>query len=346
MQMLQQVIYYSPKYNFMRSPALKPMLLFFAACQLLASCQKETAPIEETTLNNDETEMQLLERRCRRQCLVTRTSDDLVSMTPNIFYNRRNDPDSILFEQSATVVVGKYDKYRRLKTVYFSNSWSHEEFLYKRKFDYFPSTIKYYTSNYTDYGMADSLNASMYFKYDRHGNVIEYRYENHWYPGYDFTLNFVYNQRGNVKKIIRTRDGSTPFTEYRFESYDNKPNFMTGSPWTKFMLLNTGYEPYYFLMFSENNAVNWSWKYDPSAASLNFNSEYKYNNRGFASNVFIDLDDSDGAKYGGFTRTSCSTCDDNDCGSTTALGRKSRNAVLQQIFTKYSSSLSKTGKGF
>lgn len=318
----------------MRTTPMKTLVLCFITSQVMVSCQKEVVN-NNTATADDVDEMQLLERRgCHNnRCMVTRTGDDLIYMTPNIMYNKYGDPASVQFDQSPVTVQGTYDKAGRLRLVYFTNSFSHEEFMYKYRSSRNPESIRYYTSNYADYGMPDSLNSTMYFKYDQHGNIIQYRQVNHWYEGYNYTLDIDYNRRGNVKKIVRTPDGGTAFTEYTFETYDNRQNFMNASQWTKFMLLNTGFDPYYALLFSENNAIKWSWQYAPGAPALDFNSKLNYTGRGFANNVFIHLKDSDGSEYGDFTRTSCSTCD-NDCGNTTTtLGRKKGNAALQKIFS-------------
>ncbi|MFT3678961.1 MAG: hypothetical protein QM791_01735 [Ferruginibacter sp.] len=333
----------------MKTPVLKPLLLGAVLFQLLTSCQKEAVPDENLTATADEeTEMQLLERGCRRKCVLTHTQDDLVFVAPSVFYNKDGNPETIQFDQSPVVINGKYDKQGRLRLLYYANTYDHEELIYNNRHDRYPSKINYYTTNCADYGMADSLSAVMYFKYDNDGRIIQYKHINLWYPGSDYALGFSYNSKGNLKAVFRKTQAGASFTEYAFKEYDNRSNFMGTNPWIKFMMLNTGFDPYYFLLFSENNASRWNWAYDPTAPTLYFTSKFKYNNFGFANNTYLHLKDSDGVEYGDFTRTSCSACD-NDCGETASANmrqRKNSAGAIQDIIRKHSTILLKGNYSF
>ncbi|MEO6328032.1 MAG: hypothetical protein ABIO55_03835 [Ginsengibacter sp.] len=152
-------------------------------------------------------------------------------------------------------------------------------------------------------------------------------------PRYNSSETYEYNNQGNVTKVTRQAENggtvySDPFTEYEVTQYDHKPNFMSGNQWLKYILSNTGFEPFQFMMFSKNNAVDWLWGFDP-LYHVTFTSTLEYNPGGFASKVNLDLFDVDGVtEIASFTRLSSSTCNKDEKTSARKLQQLSSPKML------------------
>lgn len=231
------------------------------------------------------------------QCLVTHTEDDLYGYTLDIFYNRAGNPDSMSFYGSFPVTM-QYDSKGRLIRTNFGGGTNgfRFEYLYKNN-SVLPAAINYY------YG-GTSLQVIFKLTYDSKGQIIKFGTISLSNPQYNAVESYEYNDMGNVTKVTYTsQNGTTSYIENEVSKYDNKPNFMGGNKWLKFILYNSGVDIfYYFRMFSKNNSLEWNIDFGDGFKYL-FSADYEYNSYGFANKSNIHSD------FGDFTELSSSTCD-------------------------------------
>ena len=109
----------------------------------------------------------------------------------------------------------------------------------------------------------------------------------------------------NVTRVTYLSINGTSYIENEASKYDDKPNFMGGNKWLKFILYNSGVDIYYyFRMFSKNNSLEWNQDFG-DGFKYQFTADYEYNNYGFANKSNLHS-----LEFGGdFTELSSSTCD-------------------------------------
>ena len=302
---------------------LKQNITLIAAITIsLISCQKNIETDKIASAQTDDAATNNLLKF--NSCLIRHYQDDYSGFSFDISYNNHREPDSLQINSNGIHEATTFDKFGRLSKITFpySTVQDYETLKYERSF--LPSKLLYIVPNYKDYGQTDSVNAIIYFKYNYKGEMIQMKQTNVWYPGYDITYEYKYNNNGNVKSITHIPESGTAYTEYAFTSYDNEPNFMTGSIWIRYMLLNTGFDPFYQLLFSKNNPKDWTWynSYGIPGAHEIFTSSFTYNNEGFANTVNLNVADN---VYGDFTstRSAISTCDNFDAISNNHSSNKS-----------------------
>ena len=83
--------------------------------------------------------------------------------------------------------------------------------------------------------MTHPLNETVSFKYNFKNELMQIKPVNLWYPGYDYTLNFTYDNYGNVTMVVTVPESAASYTTYAATSYDHKPNFLGGNPWLKYI---------------------------------------------------------------------------------------------------------------
>jgi hypothetical protein len=281
------------------------IVLIAAITMLLTSCQKniETDKVASVQADDAQTDSYL---RCHN-CLVTHSEENIFGSTIDFFYNKNSNPDSLNFD--GTPVKLKYDKLGRLLKLSFGD-YAWDNFTYSG-INPFPVTRMYY---YPAFGGLLEIDS---FRYNLRGEMIKRIVTDVNNPEYNSIETYSYNNFGNVVKVdIAAYNGGTVYnpgyTEFSASKYDSKPNFMTGSVWSKFMFFNTEYDggPYLWMLFSKNNAANYIWTYDDAGDSYSVTSSFQYNNAGFANNINMDYYDNVAAQdLGIFTRTSSSTCD-------------------------------------
>ena len=287
------------------------IVLIAAITMLLLSCQKNIETDKVASAQTDDAATNSLLKS--NNCLITHYQDDYspFGFALNISYNNRKEPDTVAISYDGTnYVAAQYDKFERLSKITFLNPALQQYEAFKYDWSLLPTKMLLIVSNYKDYGQTDSVNAITYFKYNYKGEMIQMKQTNVWYPGYDITYEYKYNNNGNVISIKHIPQTGTAYTEYAFTSYDNKPNFITGSIWIRYMLIYTGLDPFYQLLFSKNNPKDWTWynSYGIPGAHEIFTSSFTYNNEGFANTVNMSVEDN---VYGNFTvtRNAVSTCD-------------------------------------
>ena len=240
-------------------------------------------------------------------CLVTHTDDDLFGGVPiDIIYNKKGNPDSL--NVSGTPITVQYDYKGRLLKVTFLNGLPdyHSDFLYKDN-TFLPAIMKTYDSYYGGYIAIDS------FHYNFRGEMIKIGLTNLPYPNYNSAEIYDYDNKHNVTKVtLKSANGGTAFipgyTEYEATKYDDKPDFMSGNQWLKYILIDAGIDQYNWMMFSVNNVVNWHWGYQGGYNPVT--STLQYNAKGFATTVSLHVFDVEGGTdLLDFTRNSSSTCD-------------------------------------
>ncbi len=242
----------------------------------------------------------------RNACQVTHSQDDLLGDVIDLFYNAKGNPDSLTY--GGTPITLKYDHDNRLLKInygtyaYFDFKYEHDKPL--------PIALYYYYPNFGGLIAIDS------FYYNFHGQIIQRVIKGGQNSQYGGTIeSYTYDYSGNVIKVD-TRDygvgavNISGYTEFTSSKYDNKPNFLSINPWTKYLFFHSDYDGRSFLwtQFSRNNAANFVWTYDAQGDNYSVTSTFQYDNKGFATSVSMDWNDT-GNDLGIFTRQNTSTCD-------------------------------------
>ncbi|MCY7293753.1 MAG: hypothetical protein LH615_16370 [Ferruginibacter sp.] len=205
-------------------------------------------------------------------CIVTQTSDAAglgVFGDLNFVYDAKGNP--LLLNGFVTY---SYDAKGRLikesSTQYtLTITYNDETFL--------PSaTYRRFTSN-------NALVQTILYTYDNAGRVIKTNllYVNAGVPG-EIIWKYNYNTGNNIQTIIDPVSGDTII---KVKSYDNKPNFLGGNQWIKYILNDptSGYFPMNYFLFSANNPVEWSINDNFGGLIIPVvNAYYKYNSKGYA----------------------------------------------------------------
>ena len=260
------------------------------------------------------------------ECVVTHSEDDLSGGVPiDIIYNKKGNPDSL--NVSGTPITVQYDSKGRLLKVTFFNGLPdfHTDYTYNNN-SFLPAVMKTYDSYYGGYIAIDS------FDYNFFGEMIKNGVTNLAYPQYSGGAEiYEYDNKHNVTKVTFTGAPAAPgYIEYEATKYDDKPDFMSGNQWLKYILMNAGIDQYSWMMFSANNVVNWNWGYQGGYNPVT--SKFVYDAEGFATTVSLHLFDvEDGTDLLDFTRTSSSTCD--QVAQRSAINKTQHSAPLNSMIT-------------
>ncbi|MFZ1305834.1 MAG: hypothetical protein WAR80_08340, partial [Ferruginibacter sp.] len=117
---------------------------------------------------------------------------------------------------------------------------------------------------------------------------------------------YTYDANNNIQTIIDPVSGDTII---KVKSYDNKPNFLWGNQWIKYILNDptSGYFPQNYFLFSVNNPLEWSINDNRSGLIIPVvNAYYTYNSKGFAIKDSVVFRDPAGDFEG--VQTSVFTC--------------------------------------
>jgi len=117
---------------------------------------------------------------------------------------------------------------------------------------------------------------------------------------------YTYDNKNNIQTIIDPVSGDTII---KVKSYDNKPNFLGGNQWIKYILNDptSGYYPMNYFLFSANNPLEWSINDNSGGLIVPVvNAYYTYNNNGFAVSDSVVFRDPGGDFAG--VQTSAFTC--------------------------------------
>ena len=60
--------------------------------------------------------------------------------------------------------------------------------------------------------MTHPLNETVSFKYNFKNELMQIKPVNLWYPGYDYTLNFTYDNYGNVTMVVTVPESAASYT--------------------------------------------------------------------------------------------------------------------------------------
>ena len=277
------------------------LLLVVVILLIATSCQKT---IDANTQNTVQASAQSSDLFGCNNCLVTHTENNASGDVLDFFYNKEGNPDSL--NVNGVPIKIRYDRFGRPEKENFINSAS-ITFKYKN-WSFLPVVL---TTTY----LSDGTHRIDSFRYNLRGEMIRHSVT---YPEYNSAhTEYLTYKYGNVQKVDFSYSSSTysfNYTEFIATKYDNKPNLMTGSRWTKFLLFETNYEglPFGWMLFSKNNAADYTWIYDADnpAYSYSIKSTFQYNNSGFANIVNMDwFDNSIGEDEGSAPQTSLSTCD-------------------------------------
>lgn len=249
------------------------------------------------------------------ECLITHTEDDLFGFSVDIFYNEAGNPDSLSYRGSPVTL--EYDSDDRLSKAIFGDA------IYGADRPYFtyiytdntflPAVLNYYSP------LNGGLIAVDSFKYNILGEMVKIGVTNVRNPIFNKAEYYDYDNKGNVKKVMMVAQNGgtvydTLFTEYEVLTYDNKPNFMSGNQWLKYVFFYSELDTYVFKMFSRNNAADWLWRpeaykaYFPDAYFLS--DTFEYNDKGFTNKIHIRFSSFQGAEdYFDALQLSSSTCD-------------------------------------
>lgn len=309
--------------------------LITALIMILISCQK-SIDMKASSADNNNAQTNRFSK-CNN-CLITSYYDDnfITGYGLNVSYNKYNQPDTVTTNYFGTSYrLAHYNKIGQLIKITFPSSNLQDYIAFKYDWSLLPTRLFYIVPNYKDYNQTDSINAIIYFKYNYKGEMIQMKQTNVWYPGYDITYNYKYDNTGNIKSVTHVSETGMPYTEYVFSSFDNKPNFMTGSIWMRYLLFYDGFDPLYPLLFSRNNAKDWAWHnaFNILGDDESITSIFTYNNEGFANTNNMNVTDN---YYGDFTavRSAFSTCD-NTTGSNLLSLPSVKPFTLQSRFKKF-----------
>jgi hypothetical protein len=275
------------------------LLLIMTSCKkdLTSSNAGDTKTAQAVNLNTAAT-----------QCRLIHTEDDLYGYTMDVFYNRAGNPDSISLWNGFPIKM-RYDLKGRLSQSNYGTQGIRFEYLYKNN-SVLPVAINFYYPG-VFYNNVNGLIAIFKFSYNSEGQIIKIGHTSFSSPKNNAVENYEYNASGNVTKVtFDSEDGTSSVLENKASKYDNKPNFVGGNQWLKFIMYNSGaiFIGDYFRMLSKNNVVNWTFEYPDATYPLV--ATYEYNNEEFANKVNFSLFDIDGVtNIGDFTELSSSTCD-------------------------------------
>jgi hypothetical protein len=247
-------------------------------------------------------------------CPITSLADQAYGEVLNFYYNKKGNPDSVSWVTSGIYSKFVYDRWNRLSQINFGipsvSIFCWFSFKY-RGFDPLPIA---YDFIYPAFGGLQAIDS---FQYDFLGRITHRfgTFINNPVNNYD--EHYTYDWKGNVVKTdVKGHDGGTGynpgFLEFTASTYDNKPNIMGGNPWFKYLFFYSFVDatPFYYSIFSQNNAQNYNWYYDIAGDSYSVNSTFTYDNKGFATNDAMDFYDNVGqTDIGIFNRTALAACD-------------------------------------
>ena len=242
------------------------------------------------------------------ECITTHAEevDGLDGYSFDVTYNTNGDPATLT--SYGQVSVMEYDNKNRLIKYSFDNG-AHLDYNYKDK-TFLPAIVHYYNPDYGGLLAIDS------FKYNYKGEMIKRIVVNAQDPSYNQSSVYEYDNHRNVKKVITMADnGGTnipaPYVEFEVTKYDNQYNFMSGNQWMKYILLYSNYQNYLFMMFSANNALDWTIGEPSGLYPVHITSDVKYNQQGFINKQTLHITDDEGTDYTDFipVRLATSTCD-------------------------------------
>jgi hypothetical protein len=285
---------------------LFPLIAVYA--MLIVSCEKtmDAGTQNSTSLNAEQTD----DLFNANSCLITHYQDNYLLYSFDVSYNDRGEPDTVHLTSLGAQVAAVYNKSGRLDTITFPDPGLQQYWLLQYDGWRLPAKMLLIVTNYKDYGQTDSVNVAVRFKYNDKGELVQMKQANIWFPGNDITYVYKYDGNENVTSIMHIPETGTPYLEYAFTGYDHKPNFITGSKWMRYLLLDVGFDPFYQLLFSKNNAKDWTWfnAFHVSGADEIVTSTFAYNSEGFANTVNLNVTDPVFGPFTG-TRNAVSTCD-------------------------------------
>ncbi len=260
-------------------------------------------------------------------CLVTYTEDDLVGYTDYFIYDKKGKLVSLDPDFAQTI---DYDKKGRMIRFSYLSSGVHFDLSYNNN-SFLPVAMKYY------YPALGGLIGIDSFVYNKNGEIIENTFVNLWSPDYSSTWSFQYDAKHNVKKVtVKSSNGGTayPADGYTFAEilkYDDKPNYLGGNQWLKYIMLRGGLDINSVILTSVNNAVDWIWySYFEDGFPYHIKAQCQYNPMGFPNTIteeYFDLNS--GESFGTITRKSTSTCDVKESSQNQASARKQNRKFLR-----------------
>ncbi len=278
-----------------------------ATALLLSSCQKTTEVAKSNPQTATVNDLAATQFFICNQCAVTQTEDDLFGDVIDFYYNKKGNPDSLSYD--GTPITLKYDKYDRLKRINFG-TYAYFDFKYR---DFFPLPVAY-DYYYPSLGGIIAIDS---FRYNLFGKITDRFGTNINNPEYNYDEQYTYDWQGNmVKTFVTVHNGGTVyapgFLEFTASKFDQKPNFLGGNIWLHYLFFYSDWDasPYYYNLFSRNNAKNYKWYYDLSGDSYTVKSTFTYDQQGFATEDDMDFyDNTAQADLGIFSRFSTSSCD-------------------------------------
>ena len=264
------------------------------------------------------------------ECLVTHAEevDGLEGYSFDVTYNKNGDPATLIGNGFKSVM--KYDKKNRL-IQYSYDDGAHLDYKYNDN-TFLPAVMLYYNPSYGGLLAIDS------FKYNYKGEMIKRITVNAQDPSYNFSSVYEYDNHRNVTRVITKSDNGgsyilAPFVEYEVTKYDNQYNFMSGNQWMKYILFYSSYTNYEFMMFSANNALDWTIGEPSGLYPTDITSDVVYNQKGFINKITLHLSDNEGTDYSDFVpvRLATSTC---DAGKISNINSKKQSTSASSVFQK------------
>lgn len=300
----------------MKAINLTTLLVIPVLTVAFVSCKKEIQQEYNDTLFNaaQRTAME----RPLKNCLLTQVEDDLLNKSFDFHYNNAQDPESVSFCSSCKpVAVFNYDHSGRISQIFYKgnsgNIIRRQDFVYQKN-STLPGRCMEYMPATSSPARADHLVNTIDLSFNDKGQIVSSTLQSEK-DGAVTTDTYVY-VGDNVTTVYRSESApakqpKSNFIVYSASRYDNKKNFVS-NPWVKlFLWLPTaGMQPYNFSIYSNNNAVDWT--YTNAAQSLAVTSHIEYNPFGFATNIKMHLvsKGNDHAYQGDFNRKNNSSCDE------------------------------------
>jgi hypothetical protein len=298
----------------MKTTKLTLPLLFAVIAVLNFSCQKTTDLANKNVTSSAANDLQANKSLFCSGCSIASLNDEAFAASLNFYYNKKGNPDSVVWDGGSATQVLHYDKLDRLQKVDFeSNGTVYAYFKFKyRSFEPLPIAYDYY---YPALGGLESIDS---FRYDFLGRITDRLGTNIYNPQYNYDEHYTYDLHGNVVKTdVKAHDGGTVYNpdllEFTASKYDSRLNILGANTWIKFLFFYSSLDatPFYYTLFSNNNAQNYFWYYDFAGDSYAVTTAFTYNPKGFATNSAMDFYDNIGQQdLGVFNRSALSSCDE------------------------------------
>jgi hypothetical protein len=237
---------------------MKKLLLYYATIVFIAilyiSCKKNDTIVPLPDFNNS-----------NKGCLVTNTSDlsGFGAYDLAFTYNARGNPETF-----AGFLQISYDNKGRLLRQQ-NDGDNYVQWEYDDDNTFLPA----FSYNYAN----GIRTGTQFFTYDEQGRMVKSDriYVNNYAQG-EVIWEYTYDIKGNVQTIMQKGE-TVPL--FKAISYDDKPNSTGANQWIKYILNDpgSGYLALNYLLFSANNATEWSLADNFFATAPTVNCYYTYN---------------------------------------------------------------------